>query len=393
MQTQKTLKFPDVKAKFPGRFPAGHVNDVRGWNFPQPVLTEAAREGQMLSMDLDMTGKAGCSLRCAHCFNPTARLRRARNGLLSDSQVLRIVEEGKSIGLRSVKIIGPGEPLEDRTLLHFLDFLAKRDITPLIFTKATALGDGRLSRLIHGLSPEELAKRLRDDFGATILFGANSFHPRTQAEIVGRSHYPEVRNRAMELLADAGFNAFTPGEPTRLALILNPILRSNIDEIFDIHVWARRRHMYAISSPTMVSGSCSDASIYDSVNPGEAELVGLYVKINLWAIQNGIYSLGDVERDGVSPYVGVRPCQQLGHGMFVRRDGKALRCPGDDVSVQGDLKSRSLAEIWAGSENLRRFGGMMNAGCPPKSGKTIPEGFFEKVLGGLKEALNPPLPG
>ena len=77
--------------------------------------------------------------------------------------------------------------------------------------------------------------------------------------------------------------------------------------------------------------------------------------------------------------MGVRPCQQLGHGMFIRRDGKALRCPGDDVSVQGDLKSRSLAEIWAG--------------CPPKSGKTIPEGFFEKVLGGLKEALNPPLPG
>ncbi len=94
-----------------------------------------------------------------------------------------------------------------------------------------------------------------------------------------------------------------------------------------------------------------------------------------------------MEREGVSPYAGVRPCQQVGHGMFVRRDGLALRCPGDDVSVQGNLKEKNLAEIWAGSENLRRFAGMMNVGCPPKCGKTIPERFFEKVLAGIRSAL------
>ena len=375
-----------MPVKFPGRFPAGHVNDVKGWNFPQSVLTESAQKGRMLSMDLDMTGTPSCSLRCSHCFNPTAKLLQIRNMLLTDPEILRVVDEGKALGLRSIKIIGPGEPLEAKTLLHFLDYLATRDITPMIFTKATALGDERISRSVHGLTPWELAMRLRD-FGATILLGANSFDPETQAAIVGRSNYPDVRNRAMEVLASAGFNDFHPGEPTRLSLILNPILKSNYDEVFDIHVWARRRHMYIISSPTMVSGSCKDASAYNSINPSEAELVSLYVKINVWEIQNGIYSLGDVERDGVSPYVGVRPCQQLGHGMFVRRDGLVFRCPGDDVSIQGNLKHMSLAEIWAGSENLRRFGGMMNVGCPPKLGKTIPEGFFEKVLEGLKAAL------
>ncbi len=384
---QKKLDFPKVDVKFPGRFPAGHVNDVKGWNFPQSVLTESAQAGRMLSIDLDMTGSASCSLRCAHCFNPTAKLMQVRNMLLTDSDVLRVVDEGKALGLRSIKIIGPGEPLEDKTLLHFLDYLAKRDITPLIFTKATALGDERLSKKIHGLSSEELAIRLRDDFGATILFGANSFHPQTQAGIVGRSGYPAVRNRAMELLAGIGYNDFIPGEPTRLSLIVNPILRSNYDEIFDIHVWARRRHMYIISSPTMVSGSCRDASVFNAINPSEAELVSLYVRINAWAIRNGIYALPDIEREGVSPYVGVRPCQQVGHGMFVRRDGLALRCPGDDVSIQGSLKTQSLAEIWAQSENLRRFGGMMNVGCPPKCGKTIPDGFFEKVLEGIRAAL------
>jgi uncharacterized Fe-S cluster-containing radical SAM superfamily protein len=384
---QKRLDLPNVGVVFPGRFPKGHVNDVKGWNFPPSVLTEAARNGRMLSMDLDMTGSASCSLRCAHCFNPTSRLMQRRNELLTDAQVLGIVEEGKALGLRSIKIIGPGEPLEDRTLLHFLDFLAQRDISPLIFTKATALGNPRLSKAVHGISPEELARRLRDDFNVTILFGANSFHPQTQARIVGVDGYPAIRNRALELLASEGFNEYVPGQPTRLALIVNPILRSNYDEIFDLHVWARRRHMYIISSPTMVSGSCREADVYNAVNPSAGELVSLYVRINLWAIRDGIYSLGDVERDGISPYVGVRPCQQLGHGMFVRRDGLALRCPGDDVSIQGNLKEKSIAEIWAQSENLNRFGGVINVGCPPKTGKTIPKGFFGRVLEELRKAL------
>jgi len=385
---QRRLEFPRIKTVFRGRFPAGHVNDAKGWNFTQSTLSEEAARGRMLSMDLDMTGKASCSLRCAHCFNPTMRLRQMRNELLTDADVLRIVDEGKALGLRSIKVIGPGEPLEERTLLFFLDFLAKREITPLIFTKATALGDERLSMRIHGLKSEELALRLRDDFKATILFGANSFHPPTQAKIVGREGYPEIRNRAMELLCACGFNDFTSGQPTRLALIANPILRSNLDEIFDIYTWARRRHIYVISSPTMVSGPCGNKSVYSAITPYEDELIGLYVRINLWSIRNGIFGLEDLERDGVSPYAGAKPCQQLGHGLFVRRDGLALHCPGDDTSIQGDLRKQSIAQVWARSETLSRYGGMMNVGCPPKIGKTIPEGLFEKVLDGLRAVLN-----
>jgi MoaA/NifB/PqqE/SkfB family radical SAM enzyme len=308
-----------------------------------------------------------------------------RDELLTDSEVLSVVDEAKALGLRSVKIIGPGEPLEEKTLLGFLDFLAERNITPLIFTKATALGDERISKKVHGLTPRQLAKRLRDDYNVTILFGANSFHPETQAKLVGRDHYPGVRNRALELLAEEGFNDFTPGQPTRLTLILNPILRSNYDEIFDIYTWARRRHIYNISAPTMVAGPCSREGFYSAVTPSESELISLYVRINVWAIENGVYTLQDIERDGVSSYAGALPCQQVGSGLFIRKDGLALRCPGDDVSIQGRIREKSLGEIWASSENLNKYGGMLNVGCPPKYGKTIPEGFFEKVLNAVRE--------
>jgi hypothetical protein len=90
----------------------------------------------------------------------------------------------------------------------------------------------------------------------------------------------------------------------------------------------------------------------------------------------------------VASYVGARPCQQVAVALFLRRDGLAFRCPGDDVSIQGHLRQSSLSEIWQNSENLRVHSGKINVGCPPKLGKTFPEGFFDKVLGQLREAFS-----
>jgi len=389
MQTQKLkkLEFPNVPIKFPGHFPKGHINSVKGWNFSRQELAEAARDGRMLTMDLDMTGDLRCSLGCRHCFNPILKLLKKRGELLSDDEVKKVVLDAKALGLKSIKIIGPGEPLEEMSLLPFLDFLAGHSIQPLIFTKATALGNDLMARRMHGMDSRHLARKLKEDYDVSILLGATSFHAETEARIVKRGWFPGVRHLAFERLIDAGFNDFIPGQPTKLALIFNPIMHLNADEAFDVYTWARVRHIYSISSPTMVAGSCREKNSYKAMTPDEKKLIQIYVKINLWAIKRGLFSIDDLERDGVSAYAGASPCQQVGAGLFIKRNGLALRCPGDDVSIQGRVREKSLAEIWRESDNLNRYGGMINVGCPPKYGKSIPEGFFEKVLDEIKRQL------
>lgn len=55
------------------------------------------------------------------------------------------------------------------------------------------------------------------------------------------------------------------------------------------------------------------------------------------------------------------------------------------AGVQGNVKEKSISEIWKGSENLNRFRGCMNVQCPPKqAGGTFPQGFFENVLEAVK---------
>jgi MoaA/NifB/PqqE/SkfB family radical SAM enzyme len=384
----KRLVFPTISRQFKGRFPKGFVNDCHGWNFSRSEILDAKKGGKMLTMDLDMSGKPSCSLSCGHCFNSVLKLKEKKGELLTDAEIKAILREAKPLGLKSVKIIGPGEPLEEKSLIPFLEFMVENGIKPLIFTKATALGRAGLSDKIHGMGPDELARKLREDFDATICFGANSFNPELQASIVRRHWYPEARNRALELLAHHGFNEYVPWEPTRLIVIFNPIMRNNADEVFEVYKWSKLRNMAVIASPPMVSGSCADPQVYGNLTPPEPELISLYVEINKWAIDNGIYTLADVERDGVASYVGARPCQQVAVALFLRRDGLAFRCPGDDVSIQGHLRQSSLSEIWQNSENLRVHSGKINVGCPPKLGKTFPEGFFDKVLGQLREAFS-----
>ncbi len=376
----KKLMFPEVKPVFTGlKVPAGFVNDVRGWTFGRLEVEDAAKNGKLLTMDIDMAGKGACSLRCGHCFRRTAEFKNEKR--MDFAELTAHLREAKGLGLRSVKLIGPGEPLEDRGLLGFLRMLREMDITPLVFTKGHVLGDDDFSQGRHGMDGQALCAALKD-LDTSILLGTTSFDPATEDAIVGRRSYHERRHMAIERICEAGFNAFTQNQPTRLAFVCTPVTPLNIDEAFAIYEFARAIHAQPILAPTMVAGRALDR-LCDMI-PSPEDLVELYVKINLFNIEHGITTLEEIGSVGITAYSGAAPCNQVAVGLFLRGDGKVLRCPGDDISIQGDLRERSLREIWEKSENRRIYAGQYNNGCPPKKDVSFPVGFFETVLERVK---------
>jgi MoaA/NifB/PqqE/SkfB family radical SAM enzyme len=381
MTKHKTLAFPDIKPKFKeGRVPAGFVNDIRGWTFSRLEVEDAARTGKLLTLDIDLAGKGTCSLRCGHCFRRTAAFKTEKR--MDLAELMKHMREAKALGLKSVKLIGPGEPLEEKGLLDFIRSLCEMDIIPLIFTKGHILGDDSLSQGVHGMDGRALAKALKD-LDVSILLGTTSFDPATEDATVGRVGYHARRHEAIKRLDEAGFNEFIPGQPTRLAFVCTPLSPANIDEAFAMYEFARTIHAQPILAPTMVAGRAL-GRLCEMV-PDYEELLELYVKINLLTIELGITTPEEIVSVGITAYAGAAPCNQVAVGMFLRGDGKVLRCPGDDISIQGDLHEQSLTEIWAGSENRRIYAGQYNNGCPPKEGKSFPDGFFETVLGRLKD--------
>ncbi|HIH10085.1 MAG TPA: radical SAM protein [Candidatus Diapherotrites archaeon] len=375
--------YPCVPKVFEGNFPANYINDVNGWAFSKKELEN--NKGKLLTLDIDFGNF--CSLNCPHCFRRNNRVDIGARRPMGYDDLVELILSAKKLGLSSVKFLGAGEPFENLRFLEFLRFLRRNEIIPLIFTKGTVIGDDRLVAKWYShygiFSGEELVAELAK-VNASILLGFNSFDPKVQDAMVGGiDGYTLKRNRALELLAAAGLNA---KNPTSLALLCTPITNANFDEILDIYKWGRERNIYVVTCPTMVSGRCSGEAAWAKITPSEQKLIGLYTEVYKFNLEKGIQTFGQIKSEGIAAYAGAHPCNQLACGMYVTLSGKVLRCPGDDITIFGDIWKDSLENIWRNSENFRRAG-TFNCGCPPKMGKSFPERFFEKVLAKLENEL------
>lgn len=369
---------PNIEVGFQEKFPKNYVNDIDGWAFPKKKLEERLNDGTNKLLTLDIDFGTYCSLACPHCFRDENAVDFMGRRIMSYGETIGVIKQGKELGLESVKFLGAGEPFEDKRLLEFLSVLHTMEIKPLIFTKGHVIGDNALSQKYFGLSPEKLVERLKE-YGARIMLGFNSFDTAKQDKMVGNVEgYTLKRNNALELLVNAGFNK---PNPTHLALALNPVTNENYAEIFAMYTFARERNMYAIVCPTMVSGKCTN-NAWKKITPSAEKLVELYTKIYRWNIEKGLQTLEQIKEEGIAAYAGGAPCNQVACGMYVTSRGIVLRCPGDDVTVFGDIREKPLKEIWVNSENYKRAG-TFNCGCPPKDGLSIPSELYSKVIGNL----------
>ncbi|MBA7659114.1 hypothetical protein ES703_67079 [subsurface metagenome] len=369
----KLLHFPNIGEFFKEHLPEGYVNDCSGWGYSRDDVVEAGQKGLLLTMDIETTGSTACSLYCPHCF---------RKGKVSDRQLLSFNElegailDAKKLGLKSVKIIGCGEPLEDRTLLSQISMLRDNDIKVCIFTKGHVIGSEDLSFKYFNISREQLAQDLFD-YNVTLLFSINSFNPLIQDQIVGVDGFSEVRNRAIEICCKVGFNAYSTHTPTRLAFVMTPLTHYNKDEACEVYRWAHFRNIHIVTTPTMVSGM--GKSRLSELKLNDKELLEIYVRLNEIGVSIGAVKPDDIKLDGCSAYAGGAPCNQAAVGMYLRNDGILLRCPGDDVTYLGNIRDESLESIWHRSDNYRIYRGKHNNRCPPKEGPVFPAGFFDTL--------------
>lgn len=101
-------------------------------------------------------------------------------------------------------------------------------------------------------------------------------------------------------------------------------------------------------------------------------------------IDHNIVSIERLKHEGISPYVGISPCNQLTHGLYIHYDGEVWRCPGNDTKnfiVAPNVRDKKLIDIWMNSinYNINKY----NNRCV-KDGITIPFDFYKKVIGRIK---------
>ncbi|MCC7569738.1 radical SAM protein [Candidatus Micrarchaeota archaeon] len=397
-------KKPNVDVMFRrGEYPDKYCLGVDGWAFSEEKLSEVLVDGtrKLLTLDLsispygfvELVNKGDkkersvlveknydkiCPNNCPGCFEREAEV---RNPLLSFAEIKDIVDQAVELGLESVKFLGPGELITNPDFWEILDYFKEKNVKMLIFTKGEILGDDKLALKYQKMSSEKLTMKLCSYSNVRILIDCRSFDEEKSNKLT-RSEADnsfKARNRAIELLVRNKMNA----DPfcQRMSLQTNPVTQNTMSEILDIFKWGTERNIPVCVTATMVSGRGHKLEKQARNLAFEEKLIHLYTDIYLHIIDLGIVKLDRLTVEGISPYAGTAPCNQLSCGMFIRKDGVVLRCPGNDspeFEIVDDVREKPLKEIWKNSVNYN-LGPVFNNHCV-KDGFSLPVRLYEEVM-------------
>jgi MoaA/NifB/PqqE/SkfB family radical SAM enzyme len=354
-------------------------NHLPNWGF---FSKDELGQGKLLLLDIDLDRY--CSLDCMDCFRQDSVVDDNGTKDLNFGELISIVEEGKKLGLKYVKICGVGEPTESRKLIPLLETLSYMGIGTAVFTKGQGFGNDDVASTFHkryGITNSvELAERMLD-LNVSFMLGFHSFDSKIQDSVVRTPGYTEVRNKALETLVDVGF---ADSSPTRLAFCNAPVRAVTYSDAFSIYKYARERNIYPVTAVLMDSGRQIDGTFLKGHDMNVGQKIQLWTDIYSWNIEHDLQTLEEVEKDGVSCLPGGHPCNQLGAGLYLTMKGNVVGCPGY-IETQGNVREQSLAEIWENSKTRRIADDRFNTGCPPKEGKTLPVELYGKVLDNLKK--------
>ncbi len=326
------------------KFGKEYFNGIEGWQFPEETVKEANKNGQLLTMDLDIpcipqNGKKPlCKLNCTYCFakvgETSGTYYRPDKGdkPLTMTEIKQKMIEAKELGLQSAKVIGYREPFEDGQIFDFIDFATENDIHLVLFVAGYTLGEDRfggdLKKVVDFLATRKVS----------LMVKFHTLNRNKEDQIVRFQGYSELRDKYLKTLLDDG--RFNNKTPTRLG-IENVIASQDSDELSSQYNYFKIcRNVFVDLDPPIPVGRTGTLE--------EAEKAGLLSQDKLIELCAKIYKSNQhdgIPFKGISPYFGGDPCTQLPNGLYLTLSGKVNTCCGGNEAI-GDVRENSLAEIF-----------------------------------------------
>jgi len=324
---------------------------MKGWDFTRTEIAEALRGDRMLNPAYELASNA-CPWNCFFCFtedpdNPIGKKGRLRDEMSLEER-LKLINESKGLGARTINLIGAGEPTVDPNFWGVINHIYSSDMTPIVYT------EGALR-----LRNKDFVSRLYDS-GATVVLKVNSlknedYQNRVVSGGTSRSrevgiNYFNARNEALERLIEQRFNE---SDPTRLAFD-TIVCRENLEEIPNLHRYARDNNIFTLLVNYLPSGRSSNAP--QNAISGD-EQFALFDE--LARIDKEEY---EIEHRAIFPYAGGVPCSIRGLGLYIKIKGAAYDCPGESEPL-GNYRAEGLKALWDKADHIREG---FDGGCLPR---------------------------
>ena len=350
--TNETIKelerrFGRLETDVTMRFGSNFLNGLKGWQFNEETLQKACNNGELLTMDLDVP--SGCRLDCVYCFAKEDAYYRPQKGdkPLTLDEIKFLLKEAKQLGLQSAKVVGFGEPFENKDFYDFIDFTTEHGIHLVVFTSAYTLGEKKfenLGKAINFLAEHDIS----------LMVKLHTLDRGKEDSIVRMKGYSEKRDRYLKALLDDG--RFTETSPTRLG-IENDVASRDIDELTNMYEYFKIfRNVFIDIDPPIPIGRTATAEASSKIGLDEGNLRELCLKIYQTNQKYG------VPFKGISPFFGGLPCSQLPVGLYLTLSGNVVTCCGGDEKM-GNVRKQPLREIFENRPYKNKIKGIYHS-CP-----------------------------
>ena len=211
---------------------------LRGYMYGAREAHEARNSNRLLAIRLE-TNKS-CNLRCRYCYAQSGE----DSAKIADLNVLkRIVSEAKELGIRSVVVIGGGEPTLHPNFRDLIAYIDSLGIIPMLFSNTV-------------LMTEELAGFLYEH-NASVMGKLDSLKPEVQDYLAGREGASEDIKKGLESLINAGFSK--PAESGELRLGVSFVSnKMNLEEIEEIWHFCRQNNIFPNMEILTPTGRAND---------------------------------------------------------------------------------------------------------------------------------------
>jgi len=142
---------------------------------------------------------------------------------------MRIIDQAKAFGAKTVIICADGEPFLDAQIIPIIEYAHSKNMRTVIFTNGVLLGDDRLSMRIHGLSGMEVTQILYRH-GVSLMVKMDSMNEITYEYITQKKGSYAKFQKALSRIREVGFSNCSPEGFTRLSFS-TVVMKNNFSEL------------------------------------------------------------------------------------------------------------------------------------------------------------------
>ena len=161
--------------------------ELVGYNYSVDQARTAANQGRLLTLRLETSNI--CNLKCIYCNGASGK---KKNDEIPFGMLKKAVAEVKSLGGKSVIVIGGGEPTIYPYFKELIRYIAKQEMIPVVITNSSTL-TLKLAEFLYAT-------------GASVLFKLDSLHKEIQDRLAGKVGAYDQIKRGMDNLFSVGFN-------------------------------------------------------------------------------------------------------------------------------------------------------------------------------------------